>query len=43
MLIAQLLSGIIIDKFGDLRDETDKIKEDEKTYCFICGLDRERI
>jgi inositol 1,4,5-triphosphate receptor type 1 len=43
MLIANLLAGIIIDKFGQLRDQQEEIKKDMLGYCFICGRDRETI
>ena len=37
LLVANLLMGIIIDKFGNLRDRIDEIKDDDRGYCFICG------
>lgn len=37
MLVANLLMGIIIDKFGNLRDKLEEIKEEDQQYCFICG------
>jgi hypothetical protein len=37
MLVANLLMGIIIDKFGNLRDKLEQIKDEDKQFCFICG------
>ena len=30
----------MIDTFAELRDERQKIEDDKKNMCFICGLDR---
>ena len=43
MLIANLLAGIIIDKFGQLWDYQEEIKKDIENFCFICGQDKETI
>lgn len=36
-LMSQIISGIIIDTFAQLRDEAANIKEDKESICFICG------
>ena len=43
IIILNIVSGIIIDTFGSLREDYNKYIEDTETYCFICGMDRETI
>uniref|UniRef100_A0A8B9RNK7 Ryanodine receptor 3 n=1 Tax=Astyanax mexicanus TaxID=7994 RepID=A0A8B9RNK7_ASTMX len=31
-------TGLIIDAFGELRDQQEQVKEDMETKCFICGI-----
>jgi hypothetical protein len=38
-----IVSGIIIDTFGSLREELQDFLDDQENYCFICGYDRELI
>lgn len=38
MVLLNLISGIIIDTFGELRDEMNERSIDKNTICFICGL-----
>jgi inositol 1,4,5-triphosphate receptor type 1/inositol 1,4,5-triphosphate receptor type 3 len=38
-----IISGIIIDTFGTLRDSLGKYTYDLENYCFICGFDKETI
>lgn len=40
MIIEQIIGAIIVDKFVALRESKEKIKEDEESFCFICGLGR---
>ena len=35
-----IVSGIIIDNFGILRDKQDEKNQDMDNYCFICGIER---
>ena len=35
-----IIAGIIIDTFSQLRGETDERDHDKKHICFVCGLDR---
>ena len=37
VIIFSILTGIIIDKFSELRSRTDELETDNKTLCFICG------
>jgi len=40
IILMNIIFGIIIDTFGELRSEADSIQEDIKNHCFICGMDR---
>lgn len=39
-LLLNLIFGMIIDAFGDLRDQKTSDEEDQKNTCFICGVER---
>ena len=43
ILLLELLFGIIIDTFAELREEQAKIDFDKKDVCFICGAKRDEI
>lgn len=43
MLFVQMIFGIIIDTFGDLRQENNELRDEIEKKCFICGLDRSYI
>ena len=38
-----MISGIIIDKFGALRERDESIERDCHNLCFICGRNKETI
>lgn len=38
MVFLNLIAGIIIDTFGEMRDKLNERQKDAKTVCFICGL-----
>ena len=40
IILMQIISGIIIDTFGLLRDQEMEKTKDKKSNCFICGLKR---
>lgn len=40
VIIDQIIGAIMVDKFAEIREEKQKLKEDENSYCFICGLGR---
>lgn len=42
-IVGSIITGIIIDTFGVLRDEASEKKEDIEGYCLICGFDRGTI
>ena len=35
--------GIIIDKFMELKEEYEEVGQDQKNFCFICGLKQEKL
>jgi inositol 1,4,5-triphosphate receptor type 1 len=40
ILLLNLIFGIIIDAFADMRDYQNQLEIDVKERCFICGLNR---
>jgi len=40
IILMNILFGIIIDTFGELRAKANSIQEDIENKCFICGIDR---
>lgn len=34
-------TGLIIDAFGELRDQLDSVKENLESECFICGMGKD--
>jgi hypothetical protein len=40
IMFLNLVFGIILDTFGQLREEREAIEKDQKGKCFICGQDR---
>uniref|UniRef100_A0A8C5ACE3 Inositol 1,4,5-trisphosphate receptor n=1 Tax=Gadus morhua TaxID=8049 RepID=A0A8C5ACE3_GADMO len=43
IIVLNLIFGVIIDTFADLRSEKQKKEEVLKTTCFICGLERDKF
>ncbi|XP_072171379.1 ryanodine receptor 2-like [Diadema setosum] len=41
VILLAIIQGLIIDAFGELRDQLEQVKEDMETKCFICGIGRE--
>ena len=39
--LVSAVSGLIIDAFGELRDQLDSVKENMESNCFICGIGKE--
>jgi len=39
--IVSTVSGLIIDAFGELRDQLDSVKENMESNCFICGIGKD--
>lgn len=40
IIFLNIIFGIIIDTFAELRDEKNRMDEDMKNKCYICNLDR---
>ena len=43
ILIIQILAGIIIDKFGEIREGAEEMQEELNTKCIMCGETGETI
>ncbi|CAI2723066.1 unnamed protein product [Schistosoma spindalis] len=41
IILLAIIQGLIIDAFGDLRDQLEQVKEDLESKCFICGIGKE--
>jgi len=39
-VLLNIIFGIIIDTFGDLRDERNDLEAEILTKCYICGQDK---
>jgi len=37
ILLVQILAGLIIDKFGEIREDSENMEEELKSNCVICG------
>lgn len=40
LLFGNIVSGIMIDTFAELRTKRDEMYDDKKNKCYICGKDR---
>jgi hypothetical protein len=43
VIMLNIIFGIIIDTFGELRDKRNAVIDDINSRCFLCGLDRNEI
>jgi hypothetical protein len=43
LILLNVIAGIIIDTFSDLRDELTRNNHDVKNVCYICGIDRWKL
>ncbi|XP_077469715.1 ryanodine receptor 2 [Stigmatopora argus] len=41
VILLAIIQGLIIDAFGELRDQQEQVKKDMETKCFICGIGNE--
>jgi hypothetical protein len=41
VIIVSVITGIIIDTFGEMREKLEEIQQRSHNFCFICGIDRE--
>jgi len=40
LILIAIITGIVIDSFSSLREESDNMAEDLRTKCFVCNLDK---
>lgn len=43
VIFMNIIFGIIIDTFAELRDKKNKMEMDKTTVCFVCSLDRQLV
>ncbi len=43
MLFGNIVSGIMLDAFGSLRERSDQLDNDKQNYCYICNIPREKV
>ena len=43
ILVVQVFAAILIDTFGDMRNEKNRIEELVNSTCLICGKERDEI
>ncbi|XP_065200353.1 ryanodine receptor [Planococcus citri] len=41
VILLAIIQGLIIDAFGELRDQLESVKNDMESSCFICGLEKQ--
>ncbi|XP_071050495.1 ryanodine receptor isoform X2 [Onthophagus taurus] len=41
IILLAIIQGLIIDAFGELRDQLESVKNDMESNCFICGTSKE--
>ncbi|KAE9543520.1 hypothetical protein AGLY_002320 [Aphis glycines] len=41
IILLAIIQGLIIDAFGELRDQLESVKEDMESNCFICGIGKD--
>ncbi|KAK3736855.1 hypothetical protein RRG08_000604 [Elysia crispata] len=41
VILLAIIQGLIIDAFGELRDQLEQVKEDMESKCFICGIGKD--
>ncbi len=40
ILFSNIVSGIMLDAFGELRDSNNALWKDQENYCYICNISR---
>ena len=40
LLFSNIVSGIMIDTFAELRAKREEMDDDKKNFCYICGKSR---
>jgi hypothetical protein len=41
VILVSVITGVVIDAFGELRGERERIESDLQSNCVVCGIDRE--
>lgn len=41
VILLAIIQGLIIDAFGELRDQLEQVREDMESQCFICGIGKD--
>ncbi|XP_065312718.1 ryanodine receptor-like isoform X2 [Gordionus sp. m RMFG-2023] len=41
IILLAIMQGLIIDAFGELRDQLEQVKDDMESNCFICGIGKD--
>ena len=42
-MLANIISGIMLDAFSSLRDQTNELQRDKENFCYICNIERKTI
>lgn len=43
MMFGNIVSGLMLDAFGSLREEADAKANDKENFCYMCNIDRESL
>lgn len=43
MLFGNLISGVMLDSFGELKEQDSERDEDKNGFCYICGMAKEDV
>ena len=43
ILFSNIISGIMLDAFGALREQNNELVHDKENYCYICNISREAL
>jgi hypothetical protein len=43
IMFMNIVGGIMIDSFSELKEEDSARNEDKKTYCYICSMDKPAV
>ncbi len=43
LIISEIIGAIIVDKFADMREQKEALELDEDSFCFICGIERNKL
>lgn len=43
MLFGNIVSGLLLDTFGELREQSESLEDDKNNKCYICNIARETL